>query len=258
MTNINRQGTVFVVGDVPEALYTEDGVTQEEIEEIIAMERTLQPQFIRGFHDQMVKKVKLTTLRKELEKGRRRMAIQRLKTRHVVEIDEELRYEKNDPGLAWAAREHFLDYYLLVPERKGLHVLLPNSRGDPSYVFKLDVQHPRKTWRARYADLEFNPTGRMLFMGTYGQEEIWLAMVPRSFTNEDAIEEEEEMEDLRGNIRRLETTDSTTCLSDKHYSQILLFLAYMLKRQGFRDVYLRENFPEDLSRSQVKHITNLM
>lgn len=191
---------LFIVGDIPEALQTDDGVPQEEVEEIIAMDRTQHPQFVQGFHDQMVKKVKLTALRADYEKGRKRTAIQRLQKRHVVELDEELLYRKNDPRLAWGAREHFLDYYLLIPERKGLHVILPTSRGDPSYVFKLDLQQRGKTWQARYADLEFDPTGRMLYLGNYGQEEIWLAMVPRGFTREEVFEEDEDMADLGANI----------------------------------------------------------
>lgn len=250
---------LFLVGDIPETLQTEDGVSQEEVEEIIAMERTLHPQMVQGFHDQIPKRIKLSVLRTDYEKGRSRTAVQRLKKRHVVEIDEEVRYRKNDPRLAWGAREHFLDYYLLVPERKGLDVIRPTSRGDPSYVFKLDLHQRQKRWQARYADLEFDPTGRLLYIGTYGQEEIWLAMVPRAFTNDDAFEEEEEVADLRArNINRLENTNTLTCMQDVHYSQVVLFLAHQLKRQGYRDIYLREDFPEDLTPSNLKNVTNIM
>lgn len=256
--NKRRNNAVFLVGDIPEAFQTDDGVTQESIEEIIALERTLDSQFIQGFHDQRPKKVKLSVMRSEYSKGKSRTAIQRLRSRHAVDIDEELKYQKNDPRLAWGAREHYLDYYLLVPESKGLHVVLPTARGDPSYVFKLDVQHRYKTWQARYADLEFNPTGRMLYIGMYGQEEIWLAMVSRSFTNEEVFEDDADMEDLRASINCLEMTNTTTQMKDEHYSKMMLFLAYQLKRQGYRDIYLRENYPEDLSPSNLKNLTNLM
>lgn len=250
---------LFQVGDIPEALQTDDGVQQEEVEEIIALgDRRINSQFVQGFHNQLPRKVKLTTLRSEYEKAKKRTGVQRLKSRHVVEIDEELKYRQNDPGLAWAARDHFLDYYLLVPERKGLHVILPTSRGDPSYVFKLDLQQRQKQWQVRYADLEFDPTGRMLYIGTYGQEAIWLAMVPRAFTNEEVFEEDEDMADLRANINQLEMTNATTTMKDQHYSQMVLFLAYQLKRQGYRDIYLRENFPEDLSAWNLPNITNIM
>ena len=66
-------------------------------------------------------------LRGDYEKGRSRTAIQRLHKRHMVVVDNELVYEKDDRGLAWGARDHFLDYYLLIPASCGLQAILPTS-----------------------------------------------------------------------------------------------------------------------------------
>ena len=226
------------------------------MEQIIALARTERTEYVQGFHDQNVKQVKLSTLRTDFEKERTRTAIQRLRSRHTVSVDEELLHKKNDGGLAWSAREHFLDYYLLIPARRGLDVLLPMSQGDPSYVFKLDLHKRHKQWQARYGDLEFDPTGRMLYIGTYGQEEVWLAMVPRMFLDEEMIEEEGELAGARRVIERLE--GSTTSMSEGNYSLMVMYLAYQLKRQGYRDIYPREDYSENLSVARVRQVTNLL
>ena len=211
---------------------------------------------IQGFHEQVPTQVKLTTLRRDFEKGHKRTSIQRLRTRQIVQIDDELVYDKNDSGLAWSAREHYLDYYLLVPARRGLQVILPTSQGDPSYVFKLDLNKQQKQWKARHADLEFDPTGRMLYIGTYAQEEVWLAMVPQAFVDEEAMEDNGEILERHDAMQRLE--GSNTTLSDKNYTLMVVYLAHHLKRQGYRDIYLREDFPIGITPSTIHTVTNLM
>jgi hypothetical protein len=246
---------VFIVGDIPEALEAEDGVAQTDVERIIALDRCEREEFIQGFHDQQVKRTKLSTLRMEYERGMKRTSIHRLRQRQVVEVDADMLLKQNDAEVAWGARDHFLDYYLLVPGRKGMHAILPNSRGDPSYMFKLDLHRRRKRWQARHADLEFDPRGRMLFIGAHGREEVWLAMVPRSFTREDAMDIEDN-EDPQESIGCLEGADTT--MSEEQYCQIVVFLANQLKAQGYRDIYLREDFPSTLSALEIRNTTNLL
>lgn len=234
----------------------DDGVPQEEVEQIIALDHVNSSEFIQGFHDERAKTIKLSTLRSDFEKKRTRTSTQRLQQRHTVEVDEEFLYVKDNPRLAWGAKEHFLDYYLLVPASKGLHVLLPTSRGDPSYVFKLDLNKRTKRWQARYSDLEFDPTGRMLYIGSYHQEEVWLAMVPRSFTDEETLEDGHDLDHIRSQISQLESRDTT--LSEENYCQVVTFLAHQLKSQGYRDIYLRDDFPSPLSFATVFTTTNIL
>lgn len=212
-------------------------------------------QLISGFEEMLPQTVKLSTLRDEFHAQKKRTAIQRMQQRSRVRIDEGFLYKKEEPQLAWGAREHFLDYYLLVPAEQGLHVLLPTSRGDPSYVFRLDLHKRGKQWRARYGDLEFDLSNRMLFIGTYHQEEIWMAMVPRTFVTND-LAEGTDMMDQQGHGSRGHGVKDTT-LTEEQYCQVICYLAYHLKQQGFRDIYLRQDFPE-LSIPLVKTMTNLM
>ena len=251
----SNNNTLFIVGDIPATLDSEDGVNHAEVEQVIALERRSCPELIQGFHEQAPTRVKLTTLRRDFEKGRKMTSIQRLRTRQAVLIDDELVYNKNDGALAWSAREHYLDYYLLVPARRGLQVLLPTSQGDPSYVFKLDLHKRQKQWKARHADLEFDPTGRMLYIGTYTQEEIWLVMVPRAFVEEYAMEDNGDVLERHREIQRIE--GSNTNLSDENYTIMVVYIAHQLKRQGYRDIYLREDFPTGITPATLDTITNL-
>jgi len=79
-------------------------------------------------------------------------------------------------------------------------------------------------------DLEFDPMGQMLYMGKYGQEEMWLAMVPWSFTEEDGMENDRDMEEQWRRMEYLEGLNMT--MSDEHYSIMMMYLAHALKVQG--------------------------
>lgn len=244
-----------MVGDIPLDLQADDGIGQDEVEQMIALDQVGGTTLIAGFEGARPQKVKLSTLQEDFMADKRRTAIQRMQKRQRVEIDGEFLFEKNDPMLAWGAREHFLDYYLLVPGKRGLHAVLPTARGDVSYTFNLDVHRREKQWRARYGDLGFNPTKRMLYIGKYHQEEIWLAMVPRSFVGDDLLDDAEMGANGNGANALEESKD--TSLSEEEYCQMIAYLAYHLKKQTFRDIYLLDDFP-DLTIESVRESTNLM
>ena len=160
----SNNNTLFIVGDIPATLDSEDGVNHAKVEQVIGLEWRSSPELIQGFHEQVPTQVKLTILCHDFEKGHKMTSIQQLRTRQAVLIDDELVYNKNDRELVWSTREHYLDDYLLVPARRDLQVLLPTSQGDPSYMFKLDLHKRQKQWKVRHADLEFDPTGHMLYI----------------------------------------------------------------------------------------------
>ena len=256
LTESSNNQTPFTVGDIPATLESEDGVNHAEVEQVIALDWRSGPELIQGFHEQVSTQVKLTTLRRDFKKGHKRTSIQRLWTRQIVQIDNELVYDKNDSGLAWSAHKHYLDYYLLVPARRGLQEILPTSQGDPSYVFKLDLNKRQKQWKARHVDLEFDPTKHMLYIGMYAQEEVWLAMDPQAFVDEEAMEDNGEILERHHMMQWLEGSNMT--LSDVKYTLMVVYLAHHLKRQGYRDIYLREYFPIGITPSTTHTVTNLM
>jgi len=77
-------------------------------------------------------------------------------------------------------------------------------------------------------------------MGTYGQEEVWLAMVPRSFTEDDGMEDDGAMEEQWRRMACLEGSNMT--MSDEHYSIMVVYLAHALKEQGYRNIMGEKSF----------------
>lgn len=238
----------YNVGDVPEDLEAEDGVPQEEVNNVIAHKRTERGTLIDEFYGNPPTPLKLSMLQNQYEQGKEHLAMLRLKRRHKVEVDGTFLHNIEDPDLAWGATDHYLDFILLVSSKQGLHALLPRSVSDHSYTFVLDVHQPHRLWRVRHAELGFNPTGRMLYLGTYFQEEIWLAMVPRSFTDEDS-NEDPDMTPLCGR---------TTSLSERHYCMLIAFLATQLQLDGFKDIVVRDRYPRPLTTVMLKTVTNLL
>lgn len=246
----NSQGAdppTYNIREVPEELRAEDGVPQETIEDVVAHKKTEMVHLIEEFYKKPVTRVKLSVLQKDYEGNKERVALQRLRERYEVAIDKTYLHNVVDPNLAWGTRDHYLDFLVLVSGSIGLHVALPK---DPvsNYAFMLDLHQRDRLWGVHDADLGFDPTGRMLYIGTYLEDEIWLAMVPRSFTDRSS-DEEADMTSLGG---------TTKSLSERHYCMVISFLAMQLQRGGFSDIYVRDPYHPALTIEGLEMVTNLL
>lgn len=237
---------MYLVGEIPEELHADDGAAPDELRRMIAYEHLDTAKMIQGFSRTEQHVVKLSTLEKEYEKDRQRRALMRLTRRQRVEIDERYLHNVGDADLAWAANNHFIDMMVMVTDRPGLHAILPHNDTDPSYVFKFDLHQRHRTWKAKHVDLGFDPSGRMLYIGTYNQEEIWLAMVPWDF--------------IRGErtaaAKHIDCPNSA--LTQRHYCMIVTFLARQLHEGGYKDVQIRTTYPEDLTQADMRLHTNIL
>ena len=85
---------------------------------------------------------------------------------------------------------------VVVSRGIGLGTLLPNSGSDLDWEFKLDMSKNRFCdFTVARAKLGFNPSGRMLWVGTTTMsEDVWIALVPNTFET-DAASMLEELED---------------------------------------------------------------
>src|SRR6202007_637888 len=109
-----------------------------------------------------------------------------------------------------------IDYQLTVGKEMGLSALLPNRQGDHGFYFGLDLQKPTKAFKGKHGMLGFDPAGRMLYIGTQGREDVFLAMAPRGFFK-------------RGFATCAPgfATGSGT-MSTRHYRQMVMMFAHML------------------------------
>src|SRR6266571_6803389 len=74
---------------------------------------------------------------------------------------------------------HHIDFLLKVPDRMGFDVILPPpSIGvNTTWCFHLNLLGSVHPFLNHRGDLGFDPTGRMLFIGTHDHDNIFLAMV---------------------------------------------------------------------------------
>ena len=138
----------------------------------------------------------------------------------------------------WDIPSHFIDMLVVVSRGIGLGALLPNSGSDLDWEFKLDVSKNRfRDFTVARAKLGFNPSGRMLWVGTTTMsEDVWIALVPNTFET-DAASMLEELED-QGTKKR------STHLKDHHRKILLMFLAHVLQTIGFRHISVSSRYPD--------------
>ena len=200
--------------------------------------------------------VPLSVLKREYENEMKDVALRRLSKRSKVTIDAEFLHTQDEEDLFWDTSTHHLDFFMVVSGIKGLHAIIPRSTTDLSYTFRLDLNQRHRLWRAKRAYLGFSPKGRMLFIGQFNQEQVWLAMVPRSFTYEDLDEDAERILDEESNMAKLGA--KTSSLTEAHYCMLVLFLAKSLHKIGYKDIVLRDDYPVDLTVDYLRQKTNLL
>jgi len=123
-----REEESYEVGEIPEALRADDGLSQVFVQQAINFDRIPSDVLEENFLKSLCQSVPLSTLRREYQKDLKRVAMKRLASRHRVTIDEVFLHQSNDPMLAWSARHHYLDFFMLVSGMFGIVSLNHISR----------------------------------------------------------------------------------------------------------------------------------
>jgi hypothetical protein len=184
--------------------------------------------------------MKLSAFKRAFERGAEHRPDDRwysnlLKHRIKVNLeDEALVIPSLSNHLLWDATSHYLDYFLAVSLRIGIWAILPNLEHDHTFVLQLDWKKPQKEFPCKYAKLNFDPTGCMLFIGQCQNEDVYLGLCPRTVVQPGNLDDVECIEPgyHRGNTR----------LSRKHYNIFILFLARSFSRLPHRSI----NVDQDL------------
>jgi hypothetical protein len=152
-------------------------------------------------------------LKEIYEKKQAHSAIGFLNQRLKIKVDSNLRCLLEEDNLLWDVKVNRLDYILTVADKIGLWPILPRSTTDHTYTFNLDLSKPFKDFKAKYARLGFDPKGSMLYIGTSRNDDVWLGLVPHTFS--------------QGVGRDLPTGYVTgdTRLCTSHYRMVVMFLA---------------------------------
>ena len=145
--------------------------------------------------------------------------------------------------IAWDLNEHYLDMMVCIGNGLGLGAMIPNQAINSLYQVDLDFSHPIQNFTTRYADLGFNPKNSMLWIGKMPtSEDVWIGWVPKK-----ASEDEEEESDIKN-----------TRLSQHHYRATVMFFARMLSLIGYRDIIVRDHYPDLLEEDEFLAASNIM
>ena len=144
--------------------------------------------------------------------------------------------------IAWDINEHFVDMMVCVGRGLGLGLIILNQEVNLLYQINLDFGHRHRVFHAKYAKLGFCGNNSLLWIGkTASSSDIWIAWAP-----EERGEEEEEEE------------CSNTMLSEHHYRAMVMLFAKMLSMIGYRDLIVRDEYPDLMDEGDFMFVSNIM
>jgi hypothetical protein len=140
----------------------------------------------------------LSSLKSTFENEDTAKALSFLHRRSTLDIDDDFVVDVENPDYCFSIDNSFLDFYMVIGDRPGLDVLIP-AAPSANFVFNLTLRMPIRQFHAKYGSLGFNPSGSMLFIGTIGSQNLWIAMAPLEYF--DGIGESFDMSDGHGDTR---------------------------------------------------------
>ena len=199
--------------DIPSSFQVDDHLSQDELLQAI-FQPSIIPERERDSYEKLTpNSIHLSRLKDTYEKKQAYSAIQSLHQRLKIKVDSNLRCLLEDDNLLWDVKVNRLDYILTVADKIGLWPILPRSTSDHTYTFNLDLSKPYRNFKAKYARLGFDPKASILFIGTCRNDDVWLALVPHTFSQGVGC-------DLPPGY-----VTGDTRLSTSHYRMVVMFLA---------------------------------
>ncbi len=248
---------------VPTSLIAPDSYSQDEVE--IYLHEPNTNQLATGltarekFLASPVSELRLSYLGRLFQNGQAShfRAMQLLTKRRTLHVDDEFIVPSNHPNLCFHIREHYLDHALVLGNRIGLDVILPNERSNHAWTASLSFANTRQLWpESEGKHLPFSPDGRMMFIGNRGQEQVWIAMAPvEMIDGDDSI-------DLR---EVASTLQPTSALKTEHQCHLMIFFGYLFAKMNLDDFAfpgeyadLEERYPHPCTHAAVRRVTSIL
>jgi hypothetical protein len=241
---------LFDLDDIPVAMEPDPGDAVEGDDILAALLNRGGPHLDErySFEAQRAHVVSVSKMKSIYERGDEQRAIDLLRKRTSLKWDPCMITDGLDEMLTWEVNNHFIDYLLLVSASIGLHAIIPNKSEDPGYSFNLSLTQPYRPFAQKYATLGFDPAGRMLFVGTVGLDNVYIALAPRRALN--------------GSAERVPngSCSGSTHLKQRHYLAVCSFLAWAMKRQKLCNIYSARNGYPDIVKGPAafKRETNIL
>jgi hypothetical protein len=244
---IGRVQEPIRLAEAPEMFASQDAVQQKDVLDSILARRLNMGYDHQSFERQKVNEnLRLSLLRELYETSFPEGAINIIKKRNRIRIDDDFIQPIDDPQLCWLGVQHYIDFMLLVSSRIGLDVILPTLETSHDYIFRVQLDQRFRAFPTKYAKLGFDPSHRCMFMGTKGQDNVWIAFAPRTSLSTHA-------EDVP-----VGTCEGDTYLSTKHYLAFVAFLAFIFHSKSISHIFLEVQYPDISSVAAFKSSTNIL
>ena len=159
-----------------------------------------------------------------------------LSNRHFISIDNDLRVPVGSGQLHIATDVTMIDYHLTVAKNIGFASILPNSATNHRWQLELDLHKPNRPFKGKHALVGFDTKGRLLYVGSAINEDIFVAMAPNAF--------------FRPNFSPDPPGHSSgpSQMTTRHYRQVVMMFAHFLTHIPERHFALwRSVYDQDLS-----------
>ncbi|KAI0341002.1 hypothetical protein BDW22DRAFT_1346333 [Trametopsis cervina] len=179
-------------------------------------------------------------------------AMKTLSTYTRVKFNRKHTADSNSPDLIWASKVSYIDALVLCPSEMGLKAIIPHPNPGPGYTLQLDFSHRGSSFNAKYSELGFNPTGSMMRIGYCSNEQVWLALRPRS-------QDDKPVHSTRKPKTTKKYKDTRMSTSIQH--MMIMFIAYIMHEAAIVDVFVAEGceYPPDIKNfDSVKESCNLL
>jgi hypothetical protein len=242
----------FDVSELPQQLAAGDGHHQDEVHVALYQHQVeANRDYMTKFNTTHPRSVTLSKLRTMYHNQDSLGAMKLLSGRHRLIIDDDHIVPMDGPNVVPRVGPHYIDHTLYVGSRQGLDAGLPKILADHNWQVILDLANVHRLWPdSNVAGLPFNPMGRMVYIGTRLQEQLWVALVPRTFFEPNHLD----------NARATHPTlnEPTTALSQPHSLMFIMFIAYALGRMRLQDIHCSVQYPVPLTRAAVKRSTDIL
>ena len=144
---------------------------------------------VEQYHSKRTQSLKLSVLKRLYDDGEGERAFALLKKKWRLDVDQSFYKDGTSTHFTYQMAGHHIDFSLKVPDRIGFDVILPpESIGvNTTWCFHLALSGAVRGFLNQRGDLGFDPTGRMLHIGTHDHDNIFLAMAPKRFLDQDEI-----------------------------------------------------------------------
>ncbi|KAG1721838.1 hypothetical protein EDB19DRAFT_1917044 [Suillus lakei] len=242
----------FDVSELPQQLAARDGHHQDEVHVALYQQQVdVNQDYVTKFNTTHPRSITLSKLRTMYRNQDSLGAMGLLSRRHRLIIDDDHIVPRDGPNVVPRVGPHYIDHTLYVGSRQGLDAGLPKIRADHNWQVILDLTNVHRLWPdSNVASLPFNPMGRMVYIGTRLQEQLWVALVPRTFF------EPNHPDNARATHPALDAP--TTALSQRHSLMFIMFIAHALSSMRLQDIHCSVPYPVPLTRTAVKRSTDIL